>query len=60
MYLRMSLPPTAPGEGVQAMNFAHCLHIGLVFDIGKHTDTFRGGGIFFQRCYMGARPYPGG
>ena len=32
--------PAAPGEGLQVLNFANCLHIALV--IGKYIDVSRG------------------
>ena len=40
MSLRTTWPPEFPGEGLQAMNLVHCIHIVLV--IGKYTDTFLG------------------
>ena len=35
-------PPQILGEGLQSMNFAHCLH---ALAIGKYTDIFRGRGL---------------
>ena len=55
MSRRQLNPPQSPGEGLQFMNFAHCLHVVLI--ISKYTDVFReyffsgvcvGGGVIFR------------
>ena len=38
-------PPQSPGEGLQIMNYACCLHLALV--IGKYTDVFRGNSFWW-------------
>ena len=42
MSLRMTWLSKAPGEGLQAMNFTHCLHTLLAIE--KYTDICQGGG----------------
>ena len=55
----MTWPPTAPGEGLQVMNFAHCLHI--VLAIVNYKDILEGGGanvyLFPLRSFCGGREF---